>query len=223
MPRTKDYYEILGVSRDGDQNTIKRAYRKLAMQYHPDRNPGKEQWANEKFKEINEAFGVLGDPEKKQQYDQFGTVGNIGDIFSSPFTRTTFEDTMNDFGGSGLGFDFLDNIFRDILRGRGFSFRTSSRRPGGSGKARYGSPRGINLDEIFGQFQRPQRQDVQYKVTITKEQASRGLEKDLKRKNKKLRVKIPPGIKNGTAVRLRNARQITDGQPGDITIQVKVK
>ena len=85
MPKTKDYYEILGVSRNADQNTIKRAYRKLAMQYHHDRNPGKEQWANEKFKEINEAFSVLGDPEKKHQYDQFGTVGNLGDIFSSPF------------------------------------------------------------------------------------------------------------------------------------------
>jgi len=97
----KDYYEILGISRDADQNTIKRVYRKLAMQYHPDRNPGREKWANEKFKEINEAFSVLGDPGKKRQYNQFGTIGNIGDIFGSPFTRTTFEDLMKDFGGSG--------------------------------------------------------------------------------------------------------------------------
>ena len=61
----KDYYEILGVGRDADEKTIKRAYRKLAMQYHPDRNPGKEKEANEKFKEINEAYAVLGDPEKR--------------------------------------------------------------------------------------------------------------------------------------------------------------
>ncbi len=88
----KDYYHILGVSQNASQEQIKKAYRKLAMQYHPDRNPGKEPWANEKFKEINEAFGVLGDPQKRQQYDQFGTAGNIGDIFGSPFTRTTFED-----------------------------------------------------------------------------------------------------------------------------------
>ena len=122
----KDYYQILGVPRNTAQEQIKKSYRKLAMQYHPDRNPGKEKWANEKFKEINEAFGVLGDPQKRRQYDQFGTVGNIGDIFGSPFTRTTFEDLMQDFGGSGLGFDFLDNVFGDALKGRGFSFRTFS-------------------------------------------------------------------------------------------------
>ena len=160
----KDYYKILGVSQNATDKGIKKGYRKLAMQYHPDRNLGKEKWANEKFKEINEAYAVLGDPEKRRQYKQFGTVGNIGDIFGSPFTRTTFEDLMKDFGGAGLGFDFLDNIFGDFLKGSGFSFRKFSR---GSGGRR--------------------------------------------------------GVKNSTKVRLRNARQVTDGQPGDILIQVKVK
>ena len=65
----KDYYKILGLSNNASQDEIKKAYRKLAMQYHPDRNHGKEEWANEKFKEINEAFSVLGDPEKRRQYD----------------------------------------------------------------------------------------------------------------------------------------------------------
>jgi DnaJ-class molecular chaperone len=68
----KDYYQILGLAKNATAEQIKKAYRKLAMQYHPDRNPGKEEWANEKFKEINEAFGVLGDPDKRRQYDQFG-------------------------------------------------------------------------------------------------------------------------------------------------------
>jgi len=80
----KDYYQVLGVPRNASDEEIKKAYRKLAMQYHPDRNLGKEKWANEKFKEINEAYGVLGDPQKRRQYDQFGTVGNVGDIFGSP-------------------------------------------------------------------------------------------------------------------------------------------
>ena len=222
----KDYYQILGVPRNASQDQIKKAYRKLAMQYHPDRNPGKEQWANEKFKEINEAFGVLGDPQKRQQFDQFGTVGNIGDIFGSPFTRTTFEDLMKDFNGSGLGFDFLDNIFGDALRGRGFSFRTFGR---GFGRPRRGirfeAPGGINLEEIFGR-QRPQprpRPEVRYEIAITGAQAMKGMEKDLVRRGKKLRVKIPAGVKNGSKVRLRNARQLTDGQPGDIIILVRVK
>ncbi len=219
----KDYYETIGVSRDADQNAIKKAYRRLAMQYHPDRNPGKEKWANEKFKEINEAFGVLGDPEKRRQYDQFGTVGNIGDIFGSPFTRTTFEDLMKDFGGSGLGFDFLDNVFSDFLRGRGFSFKTFSQGFGSPRGMKFEFPGGINLEEIFGQTQHPPRQDVRYEITITKEQAARGLEKDLVRRGKRLRVKIPAGVKPGPAIRLRNARQITDGQPGDILISVKLK
>jgi curved DNA-binding protein len=219
----KDYYQILGVPRNVTKEQIKKAYRKLAMQYHPDRNPGKEKWANEKFKEINEAFGVLGDPQKRKQYDQFGTVGNIGDIFGSPFTRTTFEDVMQDFGGSGLGFDFLDNIFGDALKGRGFSFRRFSRGFGGPGGIRFEAPGGIDLEAIFGRPQRPPRQDVRYEITISREQAAQGLEKDLIRKGKNLRVKIPSGVKSGTKVKLRNARQITDGQPGDIIILVKVK
>jgi len=222
----KDYYQTLGVPRNASDEQLKKAYRKLAMQYHPDRNPGKEKWANEKFKEINEAFGVLGDPQKRKQYDQFGTVGNIGDIFGSPYTRTTFEDLMRDFGGSGLGFDFLDEIFGEALkgkRGRNFSFRVYSSGGGSPRGVRFEAPGGINLEEIFSQAQRPQRQDVRYEITITKEQAAKGMEKDLTRKGKKLRVKIPAGVKSGTKLRLGNARRITDGQPGDIIILVKVK
>lgn len=122
----KDYYGVLGILKNASEAEIKKAYRKMAMQYHPDRNPGKEKWANEKFKQINEAYGVLGDPQRRRQYDQFGTVGNIGDIFGSPFTATTFEEMMKDFGGAGLRFDFLDDIFGDVLKGRGssFSFRS---------------------------------------------------------------------------------------------------
>jgi curved DNA-binding protein len=219
----KDYYQILGISKNASQEDIKKAYRKLAMKYHPDRNSGNEQWANEKFKEVNEAFSVLGDPQKKKQYDRFGTVGAAGDIFGSGYTRTTFEDLMKDFGGAGLRFDFLDNIFGDSLRGTGFSFKSFGRGFGRRRGMRFETQDGINLEEIFGQAQRSQGRDVRYEITISDEQATKGLEKDLVRRGKKLRVKIPAGVKSGNRVRLSNARKVTDGQPGDIIITVKIK
>ena len=218
----KDYYGILGVPRNASDGEIKKAYRKLAMQYHPDRNPGKEKWANEKFKEINEAYGVLGNPQKRKQYDQFGTAGNIGDIFSSPFTTTTFQEMMKDFGGAGLRFDFLDGIFGDFLKGRGssFSFRSSGGRPG---RVRFEARPGqeINLDEIFGQARRPQ--EVYYELAISQEEALKGVKKILKRRGKRLEVTIPAGVRTGYVVRLRNALQISDGLPGDLLIKVIVK
>ena len=218
----KDYYGTLGVPRNASDAEIKKAYRKLAMQYHPDRNPGKEKWANEKFKEINEAYGVLGDPQKRKQYDQFGTVGEMGDIFGSPFTRTTFQEMMKDFGGAGLRFDFLDDVFGDFLKGRGssFSFRSFGGRPG---RVRFEARPGqeINLDEILGQARRSQ--DVHYELAISQGEALQGVTKTLKRRGKRLEVKIPAGVRTASVVRLRNARQISDGLPGDILIKVIVK
>lgn len=226
----KDYYEVLGIPKNATDDQLKKSFRKLAMQYHPDRNPGKEQWANDKFKEINEAYGVLGDPEKRKQYDQFGTVGDLGDIFGNASTRTTFEDLMKDFGGAGLGTGFLDGIFGNMFKGGNFSFKVySSGMPGASGRTGYRGTGGINLEDMLRQAQRPQKtrkpqiQEVRYEIAVTKEQATRGMEKVLMRKGKKLKVKIPAGVQTGSKVRLRNARQVTDGQPGDILIQVKVK
>jgi len=216
----KDYYGILGVLRNATDGEIKKAYRKLAMQYHPDRNHGKEKWANEKFKEINEAYGVLGDPQKRKQYDQFGTVGNIGDIFGSPVTRTTFQEMMKDFGGAGLRFDFLDDIFGDFLKGRGSSFSFRNGRPGRV-RLEVWPGQEINLDEILGQARRPQ--EVHYELAISQGEALQGVRKVLKRSGKRLEVKIPAGVRTGNVVRLRNARQISDSSPGDILIKVIVK
>jgi len=220
----KDYYSVLGVPRNASDEDIKKAYRKLAMQYHPDRNPGREKWANEKFKEINEAYGVLGDPQKRRQYDQFGIAGDIGDIFGSPFTKTTFEEIMRDFGGAGLRFDFLDDIFGDVLKSKGSSFSFTSFFGGTPGvRFEIWPGQAINLDQILGQTQRARRHEVRYELTITRQEASHGTTKILKRKSKRLEVKIPAGVKTGDLVRLRNALQTSDGIPGDILIKVIVK
>jgi curved DNA-binding protein len=216
----KDYYEVLGVPKNSSDEEIKKAYRKLAMQYHPDRNRGQETWANEKFKEINEAFGILGDPEKRRQYDQFGTSGAASDIFSSQNTRTSFEDLMKDFGSEGMGFGFLDEIFGNFFRDKGvpFSFRS------------YDGPEGerfesSNFEDLLRQTENAssKKQDVRYELSVRPEEAVQGTKKILVRKGKRLEVKIPSGVSTGSVIKLSNARQVTDGEAGDILIQIKVE
>lgn len=108
---TKDYYEILGVPRNATKEEIKRAYRKLALKYHPDRNPGDKE-AEEKFKEINEAYEVLSDDEKRKIYDLYGVEGLKG---ATAYRNSNYGDTRyrwTDFGGFGTGFE---DIFEDIF------------------------------------------------------------------------------------------------------------
>jgi DnaJ-class molecular chaperone len=217
---SKDYYKILGVQRDASADDVKKAYRKQAMQYHPDRNPGKEQWANERFKEINEAFSVLGDPKKKKRYDRYGTAEgiDIGDMYSNPFTRGTVDDLMKDFGGAGLRFDFLNGIFGGLFGGQGATFGGSGR----SGRARFSTRPGerVDFEDLMGR--RGQSKPVRYELTISADEARTGARKVLSRKGKKLEVDIPAAVKTGSVVKLRNALQSTDGRPGDILIRIKV-
>ena len=117
----QDYYDILGIDKNADKKQIKKAYRKLALKYHPDKNPSKE--AEEKFKEISEAYAVLSDDEKRQMYDQYGHAG-IDQQFSSEdiFRGADFGDIFR-----GMGFDFND-IFSQFFGGGGFSPRRQRRR-----------------------------------------------------------------------------------------------
>lgn len=118
MPEKRDYYEVLGVSRNADEAELKKAYRKLAKQYHPDMNPDNKE-AEAKFKEINEAYAVLSDPQKRQQYDRFGHSGLNGNGFEG----------FSGFGGFDFGFeDIFDTFFGGSPFGRSTRRRSGPQR-----------------------------------------------------------------------------------------------
>ena len=109
MAQKRDYYEVLGVEKNASEDEIKKAYRKIAIKYHPDRNPGDKE-AEEKFKEAAEAYNVLHDPKTRQQYDQFGFDGpNMGSGFD-----------FGGFGGASMNMDDIFSMFGDIFGGHGF-------------------------------------------------------------------------------------------------------
>ena len=113
MAQKKDYYEILGVDKNVSDEDLKRSYKKLALKYHPDRNPNNKE-AEAKFKEINEAYSVLSDSQKRHQYDTFGTVDNMGDMDMNP--DDIFAKFMKMHHGFGFGFD--DEPQERIFKGR---------------------------------------------------------------------------------------------------------
>jgi molecular chaperone DnaJ len=123
----RDYYEVLGVEKTASEEEIKKAYRKIAIKYHPDRNPG-DKTAEEKFKEAAEAYNVLHDPQKRQQYDQFGFNGPMGGAGG-----------FSGFGGASMNMDDIFSMFGDIFGGHGFGGF------GGGGRARQQQQRGSDL------------------------------------------------------------------------------
>ncbi len=219
----KDYYNILGVPKNASEDDIKKAYRKLAMQFHPDKNPGKEAWANEKFKEINEAYGVLGNQEKRQQYDRFGTVGNVGDIFGNAATRTTFEDLMREFGQSGLGVDFLQSIFGDALRGSGGHFTFRSYGPGRTVRFEIVPRRQHQSGVLLPPDQRTSWPGCPLRADDHQGRGQKGNQEDAHPQGQEAGGQGSAGVKSGNVLKLSDACQVTDGCPGDILIKIKTR
>jgi len=190
-----DYYQILGVSKTATEADIKRAYRKLALQYHPDRNKGKE--AEGKFKEVTKAYEVLSDAGKRQTYDQFGAAafeqgGPSGQGAGGPFggfggQQGPFTYTYSTSGGNPQGFDF----------GQGFS-----------------DPFEI-FEQFFGggnPFGRQQRRST-YSLTISFMEAVKGATKRVQLEGKTQTIKIPAGVDDGSRIRFGDYDVVIDVTP----------
>jgi DnaJ-class molecular chaperone len=230
----RDFYDVLGVSKSASADEIKQAYRKLARKYHPDMNRNNKQ-AEEKFKEAQEAYDVLSEPQKRRNYDQFGHAGvgagagAAGGAGGDPFEAfrrgtqrpggggggtytwqtgpgVTVEDfDLNDFGNGNVG-----SIFEQLFGARG-----------GAAAGR-GAPRGR-------QRAAPQRGgDVEYPTSLTFEQAARGtnLSLQINREGRleTIDVKIPAGVKDGSRVRIKGrGEQAPGAEPGDLFIITTVR
>lgn len=200
----RDFYDVLGVSRDADEAAIKKAFRRKAVELHPDKNPDDPE-AGAKFKELNEAYAVLSDQSKRTQYDRFGHNA-FRQQFSAEdiFKNADFSDFASMFGG---GADFFSNIFSG---GGGAGFG------GGFGGAR---PRRAP----------PKGQDYQIEVEVGFHEAALGGERSIRFNGRSgprdLTVRIPGGIEDGQKIRVRGegmGSPAPGGQPGDLLIGVKI-
>jgi curved DNA-binding protein len=202
----KDYYQILGVPRNASASDIKGAYRKLAMQYHPDRNPGDKQ-AEERFKEMNEAYQVLSDPQKRARYDQLGdsysqwqqqgTPGNFnwGQWTAQPGSGYQ-EVNLNDLFGDATFSDFFRSIFGGMGQEQPIRGRGRGRAPA---------------------VQEPQP------VTISLKEAYTGTTRTLQAGKRRMEVKLPAGASTGTKIRVAGAGQSgADGNPSDLYLALEV-
>jgi curved DNA-binding protein len=213
-----DYYKVLGVAKDASAEEIKKAYRKLALKYHPDRNQGNKE-SEEKFKEANEAYAVLSDQEKRKQYDTFGSSGfqqrySQEDIFRNSDIGSILREFGINFGGRGGGF------------GSG-NFRTFS--SGGGGRSPF--------EEIFSQGGQPGQgfraqqpvkgQDLSLELSISLDEVLNGAEKtiSLGRGGERVTVKIPAGIESGKKLRVagKGSSSPMGGQAGDLYLLIKVE
>ena len=216
----KDYYRILGVSRDADEKEIKRAYRRLARKYHPDVNPGDKE-AEERFKEINEAYEVLSDPEKRKKYDRLGADWQRWQRMGGDPRGFDWSQWMSGTPWGGhVHVEYADLSDLDELFGSQSPFSDFFRFIfGGVGR----EPRG----EWFSRVQhRPRRgQDIEQPVEITLEEAFHGTQRILQVDGRRLEVKIPPGVKTGSKVRIagEGGKGTDGGARGDLFLKVRVR
>jgi len=248
-----DYYSVLGIDKDATQQKIKEAYRKLALEYHPDRN--QDSAATLKMKEINESYAVLSHPEKRKEYDalrqaygssaysQFRQNYSDQDIFRGSDVRQVYEEISRIFGFRGF-----DEIFKESYGpgyrnfkfrqpgffARGFSFTPSSGK-GREGASPFGNALGGSLGKMLKYVLKkqwgvelPERgKDLNDRITIPPSLADKGgkIQFVFRQKAKELLVNIPPGIKDGQKIRLRGMGEKGKGggESGDLYLKMRVR
>lgn len=199
----KDYYKTLGVEKTANDKDIKKAFRKLAKQYHPDANPDNPS-AEAKFKELNEAYEVLGDAEKRAQYDRFGADFGAAQRYQQPNGGASSAGnpyrTTVDFGGTDADGPFND-IFESIFGGFG---RTGNRTSASA---------------------RADGRDIEHEVSISLREAYEGASRTITKGERRIKVNIPAGATNGTKVRLTGEGDVGmgGGKPGDLYLVVQVE
>ena len=215
MANKRDYYNILNVQRSASADEIKKAYRKMAMQYHPDKNPGDKK-AEEKFKELTEAYAVLSDTKKREQYDQFGHVGAGAGGFGgdNPFgPGGPFSGGFRAGGaGGGMGSDSFQDIFGDV-------FGDIFGRAGGGAGPRPGP-------QSRRQRPPPKGADLRYTLNLNLEEAAVGGEKTIsfvrenngREETRKLNVTVPAGIREGQRLKLAGEGDVVNGRGGDLFV-----
>jgi len=211
----KDYYKILGVEKTATKDEISKAFRKLAVKYHPDKNPNNKA-AEEKFKEITEANEVLSDPEKRKKYDALGTNWN-----QYQSTGGGFEDFYSQYGGrrrGGTTYEFSGD-FGDLFGGMGGGFSDFF-------ESFFGG-RGRQARSGFGSQGFQSRQtgvDVEADLHITLEEAFNGSERQISIDGKKLKIKINPGTTDGQKLRLKGLGRssIEGGTKGDLYLNIHI-
>lgn len=210
----KDYYKILGVEKSATQDAIKKAYRKLAVKYHPDKNPD-DKSAEDKFKDIAEAYEVLKDPEKRKRYDelganwkhyqQYGPDPGWSNFGGRPQGSSVhFEGDLNDLFGNGGFSDFFESFF------------------GGVGGNRSG---GRTQRDTYGYQQAMKGQDLEAKISISLEEAYHGATHLIHVNGQKIRMKLKPGLEDGKTLRIKGkgAPSPHRGPSGDLYLHVNVK
>lgn len=208
MAEKRDFYEVLGIKKEASADEVKKAFRKKAMQYHPDKNPG-DKTAEEKFKEVNEAYEILSDPDKRDKYDRFGFAGvDPNAAFGGGQGQGQgFGNTYQTYGNfNGADFEFFDfsgrgfeDLFEDLFGGSGFSRAQKKTVP----------RKGSNL---------------QTSITITFEEAAFGTKKRVKLNGKTISITIPEGIDNGSRISLKGLGQpgANGGPNGDLIVLINV-